>query len=103
MLSYTVCYKWNTNEIFQSNVVTMTDGPSEPSACPEIPTVENADVPPASLQRKYAKGDSLTYNCKQGYVGRVIFVCDGQKWQNSRNSKCSRKSTENIWRISLCI
>ncbi|MCJ8737996.1 hypothetical protein PDJAM_G00030490, partial [Pangasius djambal] len=31
------------------------------------------------------------YNCQQGYVGKVIFVCDGHKWENTRNAKCSCK------------
>lgn len=83
-------------------MVTMSDGvtsgpTSEPSACPEIPTVENAEVSPSSLKSKYNKGDLLMYNCQQGYVGRVHFICDGHKWQNTRNSKCARKSTVSLY------
>lgn len=76
-------------------LITMTDGgpSSEPSACPEIPTVENAEVSPTSLRSKYDKGDSLMFNCQPGFVGRVTFICDGQQWKNTRNSKCSRKCT----------
>ncbi|MCI4383770.1 hypothetical protein PGIGA_G00030470 [Pangasianodon gigas] len=70
----------------------VNSGPSpEPSACPELPSVENAEVSTTSLKSTYTKGDSLTYNCQQGYVGKVNFVCDGHKWENTRNAKCSRK------------
>ncbi|XP_053490547.1 complement factor H isoform X1 [Ictalurus furcatus] len=73
----------------------VNSGPSsELSTCPEIPTVDNAEVSTTSFKSKYIKGDSVTYNCQQGYIGRVIFVCDGHKWQNIRNAKCSRKRCE---------
>lgn len=83
----------------------MTDvGPSsEPSACPEIPTVEDADVSQTSLKSKYNKGDSLTYNCHHGYVGRVTFTCDGQQWQNTRNSKCSRKCAVSFYIANISL
>lgn len=93
------CYYQNTNDMFKINMVTVTD-----PQCPEIPTVENAEVSTSSVKNKYIKGDLLTYICQQGFVGRVIFICDGHCWENTRNSKCSRTSTSYcIWRIFLCI
>ncbi|KAF5884412.1 complement factor H-like, partial [Clarias magur] len=68
-----------------------SDPSSEPSACSEIPIVENANVSTTSLKSNYTEGDSLIYSCQRGYIGRVTFVCDGKKWRNARNTKCSRK------------
>lgn len=78
------CYYQNT-DMFKIIMVTVTD-----PQCPEIPTVENAEVSTSSVKNEYIKGDLLTYICQQGFVGRVIFSCDGHRWENTRNSKCSR-------------
>uniref|UniRef100_A0A3B4VQW2 Sushi domain-containing protein n=1 Tax=Seriola dumerili TaxID=41447 RepID=A0A3B4VQW2_SERDU len=55
------------------------------SACGELPAIPHMEV--ESQRNNYMHGESVTINCKEGYVAQFVrLTCDEGKWNDSETS-----------------